>query len=169
MDFNYTHDTMVEGSSVVSEVVYDEQTRRLVVALHNGIEAGYENVDKLVYQSLVNADSVGAYWNRFVKNHFTGFDTSNLEYHDRTGRAVDMHHSIGEWTPKPAGNPEEVKVDPVNRRFEVSYFLDNTLRDSQVIRVNAVDTDSALVAFSNAAVTLGLDSVRVRSITLFFD
>jgi hypothetical protein len=151
MDFNYTHNTMVEGSSVVSEVVYDEQTRRLVVVLHNGTEAGYENVDKLVYQSLVNADSVGAYWNRFVKNHFTGFDTSNLDYHDRTGQAVDG------------------KVDPVNRRFEVSYFLDNTLRDSQVIRVNAVDTDSALVAFSNAAVTLGLDSVRVRSITLFFD
>jgi predicted glutamine amidotransferase len=168
--FEYTHYEEIEGSSVVSEVVYDEQTRRLVVILHNGTVAGYEGVDKLFYQSLVNADSVGAYWNRFVRKHFNGFDTNDIDsFRDRKEPLVSSNDYVfGAWKPAEVGKPEEVVV-PVNRRFEVSYVLDNTWREGQVVKVNAADTSSAVEAFNKAAEALGWKKVSVRSVTQFFD
>lgn len=59
-------------SSQISQVGYKPETRQLrVVFNHKGSIYDYEGVSQEVFDSLVNAPSVGSYFTAAVKNSFT--------------------------------------------------------------------------------------------------
>lgn len=54
-------------SSQLSEVGYDPETKKLEIQFKNGAVYEYDNVPQSTYDELMAAESVGAYFNKFVK------------------------------------------------------------------------------------------------------
>jgi hypothetical protein len=57
-------------SATLASVLYDPVQRRLEVEFRNGKRYLYLQVPLLSYQSLLQADSKGAYFNRNIRNRF---------------------------------------------------------------------------------------------------
>jgi len=56
-------------SSAIEAVTYDDRMCTLVVKFREGESYRYFNVPEVVYQELLKADSVGAFWNG-VKDYY---------------------------------------------------------------------------------------------------
>lgn len=56
-------------SSQMKEVEYDTETKQLIVTFTNGVKYSYEDVPKLVFKDLVEADSVGSFFIKNIKNN----------------------------------------------------------------------------------------------------
>jgi hypothetical protein len=59
-------------SSYISEVGYDESTKKLQIQFVNGTEWEYENVPKSEYEQLLTAQSVGRYFSGAIRGFFNG-------------------------------------------------------------------------------------------------
>jgi hypothetical protein len=57
-------------SSNIAAVGYVEQTETLVIEFLNGSSYEYGNVPLVVYNDLMNASSVGSYFNREIKDNY---------------------------------------------------------------------------------------------------
>ena len=58
-------------SSNISEVQYDTDEEQLHVIFSSGITYIYESVPETEYQLLINAKSVGSYFNKSIKSNYT--------------------------------------------------------------------------------------------------
>ena len=63
-------DLVKVDSSNVNAVGYDEETEELYVEFHSGSTYKYLNVPYYVFEELCDADSVGQYLNKEVKNTY---------------------------------------------------------------------------------------------------
>lgn len=63
-------------SSLLAEVRYEARTHRLEVLLHDGGRYQYFEVPEHCYQLLLEADSKGGYFNRYIRNCFPCQDLS---------------------------------------------------------------------------------------------
>lgn len=59
------------SSSNIAAVGYNEATKKLHVQFHNGSTYVYDDVPADVHEALVNADSVGKYFNANVKDVYS--------------------------------------------------------------------------------------------------
>ena len=57
-------------SSVISRVEYDPRSRTLEVEFRTGRVYDYFGVPKAEYQALLNAPSLGGYFNREIRNRY---------------------------------------------------------------------------------------------------
>ena len=57
-------------SSNVAEVGYDESRAVLEIVFHSGPVYQYFDVPKIVFTELVNAESIGKYFNKKVKQNY---------------------------------------------------------------------------------------------------
>lgn len=55
-------------SSMLSSVSYDTETNEMTVTFNNGRSYIYEDVDRIIYESLISAKSAGAYFNSIKKD-----------------------------------------------------------------------------------------------------
>ena len=63
---------LVDSSNVFIESVgYDPAAHKLYVKLHNGAAYVYSSVSLNKFEALLAADSVGSYFNRVIKNHYS--------------------------------------------------------------------------------------------------
>ena len=58
------------ASSVIAEIGYDDDHGLLEVAFHNGRTYYYLSVPRNVYESLMSAGSVGAYFNENIRRNY---------------------------------------------------------------------------------------------------
>ncbi|MCF7838819.1 MAG: KTSC domain-containing protein [Candidatus Marinimicrobia bacterium] len=61
-------------SSVLDGAKYDAAEQRMTLRFKSGSEYVYDQVPAAVYQSLIAAESPGAYYNAHIKGQFTGPD-----------------------------------------------------------------------------------------------
>lgn len=61
---------IIENSSNIAEVNYNESNRSLTVRFHTGGVYLYESVPQKIYEDLINAESVGSYFYKNVRNHY---------------------------------------------------------------------------------------------------
>lgn len=188
----YTHSFDTEyTSSVIDEVFYSEPNKLLFVTLYNGTLAGYDGVPLEVYNALnglntnrLNGDSnasVGRYWNTFVKNHYDGFSTADVELlspedvarQEKLSKLVNPTFAesfsffndpnnviVGEVVTEVVDQPQD------RSRFGVTFISG----DKEVsINVNAVDIDDAVTRFQQVSDILGWDESPVKSVTKYFD
>jgi len=55
-------------SSNINQVGYDSDSNTLIIKFHSGGLYCYFDVDENLYNNLLNADSVGKFFNQHVKN-----------------------------------------------------------------------------------------------------
>lgn len=72
---NKAETTVVMGSSLITRLEYDEESRVLRVHMISGVY-DYFGVDKQLYLNFVHAPSKGAYFNAFIR-HFPNERASN--------------------------------------------------------------------------------------------
>jgi len=58
------------SSSCIAAVGYDPFTQTLTLEFHSGRTNDYHNVPYSVYMELMNAPSIGAYYNRWIKGRY---------------------------------------------------------------------------------------------------
>lgn len=58
-------------SSDLSEVGYDSETGSLVVEFKRGNVYRYEGVSQEIYNGLIGSDSVGKYFNQYIKGSYS--------------------------------------------------------------------------------------------------
>jgi len=63
-------DMIAVDSSFIAAVGYNSWSGTLVVLMHSGQSYTYHRVPYSVYISLVNASSVGAYYNQHIRGHY---------------------------------------------------------------------------------------------------
>jgi len=70
--------TLPVDSTVIAEIGHDPDTNILEVRFHNGRVYHHFLVPRSEYQALLNAESIGAYFNRFIRPRYrsTRIDTS---------------------------------------------------------------------------------------------
>lgn len=54
-------------SSNIKAIGYDRERKELTVEFHNGAKWAYEGVGLLLHRELMEADSVGSFFARFIK------------------------------------------------------------------------------------------------------
>lgn len=59
------------NSSNLKEVNYDALTQKLRVRFHNGSEYCYHKVPQKVYTGLIRAESVGTYFNNYIRTIYS--------------------------------------------------------------------------------------------------
>jgi hypothetical protein len=57
-------------SSNIHSVGYDEETETFFVTFKGGKTYSYDNVSPYTYNELMDAESVGKFFNQFIKNQF---------------------------------------------------------------------------------------------------
>ena len=57
-------------SSNIQSIGYDDEVKSLYVTFKGGKTYEYENVPASVYDELSEAESVGKYFNQFIKNNY---------------------------------------------------------------------------------------------------
>lgn len=57
-------------SSMLASVGYDEKSKTLEVEFNRGAVYQYFDVEKEVYNDLINADSVGSYFNSCIRDDY---------------------------------------------------------------------------------------------------
>lgn len=57
-------------SSFMKHVAWDEKTHNLIVTFASGSIWLYERVPQSVYKTLISSESVGAYFNKNIRNHY---------------------------------------------------------------------------------------------------
>lgn len=62
----------IDGSSNIASIGYDSETNELRVLFTNGGVYQYDGVTQEVYDALLQAESKGAYFSKFIKNDFPG-------------------------------------------------------------------------------------------------
>ena len=61
-------------SSAISDVTYEEDTEQLIVKFRSGRRYTYLAVPPSIYQALVDASSVGKFFNENVKDVYTAVE-----------------------------------------------------------------------------------------------
>lgn len=56
------------SSSLLETVGYDPETETLEIELENGCVYQYRDVTESTYNELLEADSIGRYFNRYIRN-----------------------------------------------------------------------------------------------------
>lgn len=74
-------DHFTPASSVIDEVFYDAKNYELYVILHNGAQPAYRGVSQAEFDGFKNASSAGSYWNRYIKDGYTGI-SGDVEFVD---------------------------------------------------------------------------------------
>lgn len=172
--FYYTDKHHFDNSSVLSDAYFCTDTFNpnipgdLVVVLHSNVKVGYQDVPRLVYDSLVNADSAGSYWNLFVKNHFDGFDTNHITHFEDIGVTESNFDNFDAWNPDDLiHNTRAEEVTSVKTKYVVALGVGE--EDGEVT-VFATDENDALVRVCEALKVLGWDDdYEVLSLTRYFD
>lgn len=133
-------DHFVADSSVVDEVYYDDVNKELYVILHNGTRVGYSGVGSYIYRALKDSSSVGAYWNRNVKNYYHGI-SGDVEFVD--------------------ANAKDAVAEP---EFTVVVTVDGTL----TITGTATDGNEALRKVNQVLAETFKGTYKVKSLTQNF-
>lgn len=60
----------VVGSSNLDRIGYDLERQVLYVMFQNGAYYAYQGVPDSIYTDLMNANSMGRYFNRHIRNHY---------------------------------------------------------------------------------------------------
>jgi|SRR6478609_4931347 len=96
----YTHHAQFNGSSVLTDAYYSDQTYRLYLKFRHGAIAGYRNVNLHTFTGISNAPSAGSYYNNYIKNNYMtthgdvvflpadNINVSSTVPEDKTGAAV---------------------------------------------------------------------------------
>ena len=63
-------ETVAVESSAIRDVTYDRQRETLVLSFRDSSIHQYATVPLHVYEALLRADSKGAYFNLYIRNHF---------------------------------------------------------------------------------------------------
>ena len=60
------------ASTAIAAVSYDDETEEMTVTFHGGGKVNYvlQGVPEIEFQRLIGADSVGGYWNSFLKGNY---------------------------------------------------------------------------------------------------
>ena len=63
--------TTTLNSTFLKEASYNDSTRTLTVVFNNGRIYSYQNVDRSVFQGLINADSSSRFFGTQIRGRFT--------------------------------------------------------------------------------------------------
>jgi len=63
-------DTVAVQSSAIRDVTYDRQREMLVLSFRDSSVYQYATVPLHVYEAFLRANSKGAYFNLYIRNHF---------------------------------------------------------------------------------------------------
>lgn len=61
---------IIEGSSNIAEVNFNEANSSLRVKFHSGGEYIYDAVPKRIYEAFINADSKGSYFYKNIRDKY---------------------------------------------------------------------------------------------------
>lgn len=61
----------IEGSTAIKQVRYETRTNELTVHMTDGTVHTYGGVGQKVYEDLINASSVGGYFNRHIRDSYS--------------------------------------------------------------------------------------------------
>lgn len=179
----YTDRFDANDSSIVRSVFYNEDEQELYVLLRrDDVLCGYAGVPKAVYTSLKltneNGESVGSYWNTWVKNHYEGIETDDislLSEEEFQTSLFDFWSNLHEGTSKhstildiaPAAEAEAPEVDLEFSDFVVN-FTDDLFEDNE-LSITATSVQDALERFNKIAEIAGWVGVQVTSVTQYFN
>lgn len=89
----YTDYYEAYNSSVIDQVWYDAQTKNMYVGLLNGTLCGYSDVAPEIFKAFTAQEdagqSIGKYWNEFIKPGLTGKSTEDEGYFLQRGENGD--------------------------------------------------------------------------------
>jgi hypothetical protein len=57
-------------SSAIRSAAYDKSTNTLKIVFQSGRVYTYDNVDHMTYINLISAESVGRYFNKYIRDHY---------------------------------------------------------------------------------------------------
>jgi len=63
-------DLNIVNSSNIARIGFDSQLNKLVVQFKTGKYYEYENVPENLYLNMVNSQSIGKYFNTYIRNNF---------------------------------------------------------------------------------------------------
>lgn len=187
-----------DSSSVIDCVYYSEPEKLLFVELVNGVLAGYKDVPLNVFTALdtintnrLNGDlneSVGRYWNLWIKPNFSGYDTSDIDLlseadvarQERLRNLMTKADGVFVRTPQVYESFYRDSVDlpnatilPVDPPAQLSHFGVTIEDDDEGETINltvlATDMDDAIDRYRQAEKILGWDEAVIVSVTKFFD
>lgn len=137
----YTYHQYVK-SEVINQVWYNLTHKTLYVQFNNGHYAGYVDVEPGVVDSLVNAPSVGSYYNSRIRGRYKGIDAPAGMQFKRT-----VYGKVS--TPKPVAVAANANTSPYVVKGEVKQLVE--------ANYSATDVNDAIKQFladnPNATVT----------------
>lgn len=68
----------IDDSKQIKKVMYDPEKNKLSVYFANKATYIYEGVSAELFGGLISAPSVGSYFAKYIRNHFTGQKLGNL-------------------------------------------------------------------------------------------
>ena len=96
------HEKFFVDSSFIQHVSWDEKTHNLIVTFASGSIWLYQRVPKTVYKTLISSESVGAYFNKYIRNHY---DSTVVA---RVGKSSVIIYSKGEELGKEEKTQEQI-------------------------------------------------------------
>lgn len=164
-DFFYTDHEKVTNSTVISDLYYNSNDQSLVVVLHSGVKAGYQNVPGDVYRNFAAENtgfygSVGAYWNSWIKTYFQGLDTSGVEnFVDLNAETTEEEDVIFNGVSEAETTPDVVNDEQA--LWTVGFVEDGMTNELSVYAESLTDAVSKV---DRIAVIAGWQNVRIVSV-----
>lgn len=174
-------------SSAIYAVYYSTEDQKIFFEFISGTIAGYSGVNADIYTALETLNenrlkgdtesSVGYYYNRFFRStgYFAGVETADLEI--ITPEQVKLQEiaeaNAAEIAAEQSLKSQDVFIEEVTdlpsvlRRFGVSFIYDGD--KEMTFNVHATDENDAVVRFNKAVELLGWESIRIISLTRFFN
>lgn len=154
----YVDHFVAKDSSVIDEA-YLSDSGDVYIVFKSGRVAGYRSVGRWVFNNLTRSDSVGRYYNAYIKDNFDGLD-GNVHF-----VAEGVAQEAARATAPAQETRARVEVPASLSRFEVVYTLNG---NDVVYPVSAVDEQDALrSAGEHVAKFVGLDFVMTKVIHYF--
>lgn len=189
-DTVYTNRFEPYNSSVIRTVFYNSANKELYILLRrDDVLCGYANVPGSVYRSLVitdgNGQSVGSYWNTWIKPNFEGIPTDDVhlisqEDFDALTKLeaapsgaekpvlVDITQAeeyVVDHTVSEATDDEAPEVDAEPFEFAVVYSFDDV--EDEILYLFAFSVADALDKFNTIGELAGWEGVTITSVTQF--
>ncbi len=146
LELNYTHMTS-PYSSLIKFLRYNERSELLFVTFHNDQSYCYFNVGADVWMDFAYDDSVGEYYNRNIKGHYS------------SKKLDDTIH----WLYKPSETPTGLVEEFEETTFDVEVEV--TLRTVVRIHTKVGLDEAATQAYDEVEKLYDLDSIQKLEVT----
>ncbi len=146
LDLNYTQMT-TPYSSLIKFLRYNERSELLFITFHNDQSYCYLNVGADVWMDFAYDDSVGEYYNRNIKGHYSSRKLEN-----------PIH-----WIYKPSETPTGLVEEFEETTFDVEVEV--TLRTVVRIHTKVGLDEAATQAYDEVEKLYDLDSIQKLEVT----